>query len=66
MSWRDAFYGRKTAVTRAGLVEAPRREKPSHEMQAAIELDRLEVEHARAIDQRIANELRRHVASATR
>ena len=45
-------------MTRAGLIEAPKRATMSHEMQAAMELDRLEVEHARKIDQRIADELR--------
>ena len=41
--WRGKFYDRQTVASKLGLIEAPKRETVSHEMEAARALEQKEI-----------------------
>ena len=59
MSYRDKFYNRPDAISKLGLVRAPVRETPSHELVAARELEQREMERERALDAELAEQVRK-------
>jgi hypothetical protein len=56
--WRDAHFGRRDAIARLGLIRAPTRSTPSHELTAARELEQREVDYWREVDRRLHEQSR--------